>query len=322
MEYVFSKKDDLLTAVRVIDALAERGRTLPEIQEKSKQCAVATDPLECVFNYAFNKAVFRATPEDRQQLRTVSNILREGKANCTGYVTLMASILKNLNIPYIYRVTGPIKDYVTHIYLIANGKDLDCTIGQVDNELERQAAKRGYYNIEAPANYKKDFKSNMISVLNDQRRIHLRGNTAFLNGCNKLNHRPRLNEPLTAAAIASQLDPKTITAVTENLPEIVQAGKESVGAALGLIQGLLKSIWGDPCKRRCEFEHLNTDIVRKRCKEHCDETQAREERLAYNYAMALAYEQGMDVRTAGFGVDPKLLLAGAGAYLIYNLITK
>jgi hypothetical protein len=149
--------------------ISEVARTIPNIEKRNK----------FIYESVYNLAVYRSSPENRQQLKTVDNITRTKKANCTGYTTVLASIFNNLKEPYKMRLVDTKGNGFDHIYLINNNIVLDCVLGQNQNEKDNfyNRIKNGLYNNEVSFLRKKDF-NNMLTVVNGR----VRSNRIKING--------------------------------------------------------------------------------------------------------------------------------------------
>lgn len=118
-----------------------------------------------VFDSVYDLAVFRASPMNRQQLRTVENIIRTQEANCTGYTTLIGSIFENLKIPYKLRLVDTDGSGFAHIYIVTNNNVLDCILSQKQDDTETFKNRiDGLFNFETEFKRKKDFT--MITTIN------------------------------------------------------------------------------------------------------------------------------------------------------------
>ena len=129
-------------------------------------------------------------------------------------------------------------------------------------------------------------------------------------------------EKLTFEESAAALKPETIDAVGRNLPQILGAASESQERGIAMVTNLVKSIWGDPCKRGCDFRHAFNKSLRQSCKAQCEAFDRIESENAYKYAQALAREQGYDMadwKGAGlFGnIGTNEILLGAGLIAAY-----
>lgn len=186
MEIFLTENNNLLSKLQVIEQLIDLGTKHTEIINAAKECRKAHIPERCAFEFAFNKAVFRASPFDRQQFRTVNNILRTGNANCTGYVTVIGSILRLLNIPFEFVVAGSSSESVDHIYLKSRNYILDCVIGQNEDGTESfdNRNRISSFNVEFKKNFRRVIPVNMITVLNGNKLALKRTNLYYPNRIN------------------------------------------------------------------------------------------------------------------------------------------
>ena len=164
--FELAKKGQNNKEVKEISAIAE---TIPNKEQRNK----------FIYESVYDLAVFRASPENRQQLRTVDNITRTKTANCTGYTTILASIFNNLGEPYKMRLVDTRGAGFDHIYLLNNGFVLDCVLGQAQNNKDTftNRIKNGLFNNEVSYLRKKDF-NNMLTVVNGR----VRSNRVKING--------------------------------------------------------------------------------------------------------------------------------------------
>jgi hypothetical protein len=155
--------------IREIKKLIYQGSKNEHIKEIS-EIINKSQPIEILLNevliIAFDSAVFVPSPDNKQQLRTVENILREQKANCTGYVTLIGAILENLKIPYTLRLVDVNGRGFEHIYIYSSGYVLDAILGQKQNGTEtfQNRIQKPYFNYEVKYKTKIDYP--MITTIN------------------------------------------------------------------------------------------------------------------------------------------------------------
>lgn len=136
-----------------------------KIVNQANQIENQNEKEKFIFDSVYDLAVFRTTPSDRQQLRSAANIIRNKKANCTGYTTLIGSILENLKIPYTLRLVDTDGRGFNHIYVKTNNNVLDCIISQKQDDTEVFGNRiEGLFNYEVNYLTKKDFP--MVTVIN------------------------------------------------------------------------------------------------------------------------------------------------------------
>lgn len=154
--------------VKEIKLLIEKGKENETVKKIALSSQAIENPLEqqkFIFDLVYNIAVFKPSPQDRQQLRTVENILRTQTANCTGYTTFIASILENLKIPYKLRLVDTDGNGFSHIYIVTNNSVMDCILGQKQDGTQTfENRPNGMFNFESDYKKKKDYT--MITTLN------------------------------------------------------------------------------------------------------------------------------------------------------------
>jgi hypothetical protein len=146
-ETILSNEFSIDNVAKYIDKLSSEGQSNQQIKSFSNsiQYLPLKKQLPAIFEYAYNLADYSPTPTDRQQLRTVNNIIKTKKANCTGYSTIICSVLKNLKIPHNLKFTNYGKGF-EHVYVECNNVALDCVNGQT----ETKKPLKGKFNSEIP----------------------------------------------------------------------------------------------------------------------------------------------------------------------------
>lgn len=127
-----------------------------------------------IWEFVYRHIAYRKDADGIEQVRSPARVWQDRRqgVDCDCYTTFISSILTNLNIPHIYRITKYFKPHFQHIYPIVptpNGKyiTIDCVVEQ--------------FNYEEPFSEKKDTPMD----------LH------FLNG---LDDRPNKNENLSVDA--------------------------------------------------------------------------------------------------------------------------
>jgi hypothetical protein len=256
---IISYNDNIEIKIKTIKDLIKLGTKEPQIIEAARQCQNSINIYHCVLQFAYNSAVMQPSPQEYQQFKTVRYILKHKTANCTGYVTIIGSILTVLNIPFTLRVTGDINIIDNsmswyHIYIIAGGFVLDATQGQDQNGKSNFENRKlnATFNHEIFFPYKKDYHINMITVLNGNRNINA--------------------DPVTMAAIGEILegykDPVTgrydVQGMTTDIKHILSLGTYGVNTIMTMVNQYF-----NPCKRGCDLKHPLNQIKRMACKRAC-----------------------------------------------------
>lgn len=313
-ERLVSQHYDVLTAIKWMDHLAAEGSRLSRIQGVARHCSSASDPIRCVFNFAYSAAVFYEVAQDYQRTQTVGNILRTKQTNCYGYCVLMAAVFKAMGKSVVYVPCGASFSEIYHVYLKIDGICLDCTLGQpLEGATFNNRSPQGQYNDCPVIPYSLPIDSTMITVMNKNRGAMKRSSTIRNLPLNEKIY----SRPGTTTQFMNKIDPATAQAIADKLPEIVAAGKD----ALDYIKNLIVGIFGDPCKRGCDFRHALDRAMRRACKAKCEADADFEAQQAYEYALSLmTSEQRANVTRAGISVGTEeLLLLGGAAALIYFL---
>lgn len=74
-----------------------------------------------VWRFVKDNIKYKLDPTGTQLIKTPSVTIRDGYGDCKAYSILIASLLKNLNIPFVFRLVtyDPSNTDVTHIYVVA-----------------------------------------------------------------------------------------------------------------------------------------------------------------------------------------------------------
>ncbi len=288
--------DSLHSKIKIIKELILIGSKDPSIIAQANICTRSSHVLKCALNYSYNLAVMTLSPDNRQQFRTVRNIIKTRKANCTGYAIIIGSILTALNIPFTLRVASNNPNYFNHIYIVCNGIILDSTIGQDQSGRASFENRKinATFNQEIKSNYKKDFKINMNTVLN--------GN---------------INGVATAQAMNVVLENyKDVNGkidfqrATNDIRKILDLGVYGINTIMSLVDKYI-----NPCKRGCDIKYPFNAILRRACKNSCSQSNL-------NKLNAQELQRLMNYTSAQTSIlqNPTVILLGLGvaAYLIMS----
>lgn len=169
---IISNNTTLEETVKWIKKLAIDGTKNEDLQRIAKEIASNGNVIEDVYNYAHNNVTYYPTPENRQIIRPVFTILRDGKGNCVDYTILQSALLLILNVPHVYRLVSYDSSLESeHIYIVAQNKILDPVIGQKQDGTEINSLKESHFNKEIPYISKKDVKMSSLEILQGVRNI-------------------------------------------------------------------------------------------------------------------------------------------------------
>lgn len=102
-----------------------------------------------IWDFVYQHIAYKKDQEGYEQIRSPSRVWHDRKqgVDCDCYSVFISSILTNLHIPHILRITKYHRDYFQHIYPVVpfNGKNIsiDCVTDQ--------------FNYEVPYSEKKDY---------------------------------------------------------------------------------------------------------------------------------------------------------------------
>jgi hypothetical protein len=99
------------------------------------------DTCKNIWNFVYDHIAYEKDEKGKEQVRSPAKVWADRKqgVDCDCYTTFISSILYNLNIPHIYRITKYGNDYFQHIYPIVPTDDgnyitIDCVVNQFDYE--------------------------------------------------------------------------------------------------------------------------------------------------------------------------------------------
>lgn len=104
-----------------------------------------------IFDFVYTQILYKIDNVGEQVIKSPSQTVFTGFADCKSFSLLIGSILKNLKIPFVYRFTTYSKDraknkLVSHVYVVVKDKNQEIIIDAV----------WGIFNNEKPYLYKKD----------------------------------------------------------------------------------------------------------------------------------------------------------------------
>lgn len=106
------------------------------------------ETCENIWDFVYQHIAYRKDADGKEQVRSPARVWKDRKqgVDCDCYTTFISSILTNLNIPHIYRITKYFKPHYQHIYPIVplpNSKHitLDCVVEKYNYE-EHYSAKK------------------------------------------------------------------------------------------------------------------------------------------------------------------------------------
>jgi hypothetical protein len=96
---------------------------------------------ENIWDFVYQHIAYRKDEDGKEQVRSPARVWRDRKqgVDCDCYTTFISSILTNLHIPHVYRITKYFKPHYQHIYPIVplpNGKHItiDCVVENFNHE--------------------------------------------------------------------------------------------------------------------------------------------------------------------------------------------
>ena len=112
------------------------------------------ETCENIWDFVYQHIAYQKDEDGKEQIRSPARTWKDRKhgVDCDCYTTFISSLLTNLNIPHVYRITKYFKPHYQHIYPIVplpNGKHItiDCVVEK--------------YNYEEPYSAKKDTKMDL-----------------------------------------------------------------------------------------------------------------------------------------------------------------
>lgn len=148
----------------IIDAMLKADEENPALSYTNAIIFLGEDDYQTganIFNYIKENIYYKAEPDSSQTTKTVERLLEDKEGDCKHYSLFAGSILKTLNIPYVYRfVSFAGKDDIQHVYIVINPDTnpiyLDAVIEEFDQQ-EPFTYSEDYYPKKAKAIGKSKF---------------------------------------------------------------------------------------------------------------------------------------------------------------------
>ena len=160
--------------------LISAGARNPEIIKIAERYCGKKDVKKQLFDFVFDKVVYKPDPITTQLLRKPMRSIREGFGNCTDYTILLGSLLSVCGIGYHLKVVSfHVGKKWEHIYIeCEDGVILDAVQGQKQDGTDTGTNRgQAQYDIESKFVNKKIFKMPKVKILG---RVPLGQDTTFV----------------------------------------------------------------------------------------------------------------------------------------------
>lgn len=163
---------DNATLGQTMDAIkkvAINGALDSEVKAIAAKAIASPNPIKAAFDLVYNCAYYMPDPHGKQYVQTVGRTLSTHQANCVDYSVLLAAVLINMKVPFVFKVVSFNGLDYEHIYIqTKDGIKLDCVPGhrQDGTDTFTNRPPQGKYNFET--NYKKEILYPMpqLEILN------------------------------------------------------------------------------------------------------------------------------------------------------------
>lgn len=135
---------DFNNTARFIDNISSEWANSDLVRNFSKELFKYKNPYRLLYNFLRYTTEYEQD-NGEQTIRTPYRLLKDDKANCVDTTCFISSVLKNFDIPHIYKIVSAFGGYPEHIYIQANGFTLDPIKGRSE---ENPASKNNLFNIE------------------------------------------------------------------------------------------------------------------------------------------------------------------------------
>ncbi len=122
---------------KVVNKTLEQTKAIAQVLKASNDY----DTCRNIWQFVYGHIAYRKDKDGYEQIRSPARSWHDRRAgvDCDCYTTFISSILTNLGIPHLLRITKYSRDYFQHIYPVAvkGGKEiiLDCVTEQFDYEV-------------------------------------------------------------------------------------------------------------------------------------------------------------------------------------------
>jgi hypothetical protein len=163
-DYLFPAASGAMNTVRkdatVGDTVSFIKKVVPETIDQTRNIAVALkgrsvyDTCKNIWHFVYSHIAYKKDEDGYEQIRSPARSWRDRKSgvDCDCYSTFISSILTNLGIPHILRITKYQKDYFQHIYPIVpdGGRTItiDCVTDRFDYEVPYSEKKDTHMDLQ------------------------------------------------------------------------------------------------------------------------------------------------------------------------------
>lgn len=286
-------ENDLLQAMANEARKGKNNSWVLEVSERAKAIQDKGEKLKFILENVYQLAIFRLTPDNRQQLRTVDNIVRNRKANCTQYSTIISSVLLNLSIPHKFRLIDQDGGGYSHVYIIVNDIVLDAVIGQAQNDSDTFGNRKNISTFDQEYNFKHKLDYTMLTLVQGNRAANIRQK-------NNINAVNSVSTCIDTCIQQGGTYEKCSSYCNDPVEQQTTGGGFNWTQYMQYIPYLSNHI----CRRECDLQFYNDPDGRLRCKEACPEIQNTQQQ-PYFYQQ----QQQQDNNMILFGIAALFLLS-------------
>jgi len=141
---LLSHKIDFNNTAKFIDEISSEWANSPLIKTFAQRLFRYKNPYRLLYNFLRYTTEFEKD-KGVQTIRTPERLIKDDKANCVDTTCFISAVLKNFDIPHVYKMVSAFGGAPEHIYIQANGLTLDPINGRSE---KNPASTNNLFNIE------------------------------------------------------------------------------------------------------------------------------------------------------------------------------
>jgi len=165
---------DMISSMKKLAIAGQRDPFILLISDKVQSIQDPREQDRFVHKSIYDMALFEASPKDRQRLCEIPNMVRNRRANCVGYSTMISSVFLNLKRPHDFDLVNTKNEGFNHVYVTTPYSVIDCCLGQKQDGSDTffNRLPNGMFDEEVEYYYKQKFP--MLTIVDGGSRTKLR----------------------------------------------------------------------------------------------------------------------------------------------------
>jgi len=254
---------DLLEGMQLASIEGKNNDWVQEVAYLASKIDNVSEQLAFILEEVYQLAIFRLTPDNRQQLKTVNNIVRNNEANCTQYSIILSSILLVLGRPHMFRLVDQDNKGYGHVYVICEGYTLDAALGHKQNNQDTFDNRKNNSTFDYEVSYLNKKDHPMLTIVNGNRARQAR-------------HKMRMVNSVSTCIDTCIQQGGDANSCYSYCSDPVEQQTSGGGFNFNQYTQFIPYISNHVCRRECDFQYINDPDGRLRCKEACPQIQTQQ----------------------------------------------